>query len=89
MNHFNTVWEDIFSRRDPSFYPFDNVVTFCLEITLKISQGGEINILEVGCGGGNNLRFAAREGFNVFGIDGSKRALRIAKQRFADENFKR
>ena len=27
MNHFNTVWEDVF-RRDPSFYPFDNVVTF-------------------------------------------------------------
>ena len=87
MNHFNPVWEDIFSQRDPSFYPFDNVVTFLFRNYPKDKPRSEINILEVGCGGGNNLRFAAREGFNVFGIDGSKRALKIAEQRFANENL--
>lgn len=87
MNNFNPIWEDIFTQREPSFYPFDNVVTFLFRNYPKDKQRSEINILEVGCGGGNNLRFAAREGFNVFGIDGSKRALKIAKQRFAYENL--
>ena len=64
MNNFNQFGK-IFTQRDPSFYPFDNVVTFLFRNYPKDKQS-EINILEVGCGGGNNLRFAAREGFNVF-----------------------
>lgn len=88
MKNFNSVWEDIFTQRDPSFYPFDNVVSFVFRNLPEGKPRNEVNILEVGCGGGNNLRFAAKEGFNVFGIDGSKRALEIAQKRFDDENLK-
>lgn len=88
MKNFNTVWEDIFKQRNPSFYPFDNVVSFVFRNLPKDKPRNEVNILEVGCGGGNNLRFAAREGFNVYGVDGSKRALEIAQKRFNEENLK-
>jgi SAM-dependent methyltransferase len=38
-------------------------------------------VLEVGCGAGNNLWFAAREGFRVAGIDASKEAVELATAR--------
>ena len=40
------------------------------------------------CGAANNLWFAAREGFQISGIDGSKSAISFAKRRFEDENLK-
>ena len=41
MNNFNPVWEDIFTQRDPSFYPFDNVVTFLFRNYPKDKQRSE------------------------------------------------
>lgn len=84
MKNFNPIWEKIFSHRNPSYYPFDNVVSFVFRNYPKDKPKSEINILEVGCGGGNNMLFLAREGFNAFGIDGSSQALDIAKKRFRE-----
>jgi ubiquinone/menaquinone biosynthesis C-methylase UbiE len=46
-----------------------------------------VRVLEVGCGTGSNLWFAAREGFSVAGIDGSASAIAAAKARFAEEGL--
>jgi SAM-dependent methyltransferase len=43
--------------------------------------------LEIGCGAGNNLWFAAREGFRVAGIDGSESAISFAQKRFESEKL--
>ena len=82
------VWNDVFSRRSPSFYPYDNVVSFVFQNKPKDQLSNKIKILEVGCGGGNNLWFAAKEGFDVKGIDISEKAIEIAKNRFEKENLK-
>ena len=37
-----------------------------------------MNVLDLGCGGGANTWFLAREGFNVFGIDGSPSTIQQA-----------
>ena len=43
--------------------------------------------MEIGCGAGNNLWFAAREGFNVSGIDISHSAIEYAKERLLNDEL--
>ena len=62
MNIKNTSWDRIFRHKEPSKYPFDNVVSFFFNNVPKEKPIREINILEVGCGGANNLLFMAKEG---------------------------
>ena len=87
MKNYNTVWDEIFEERNPSSYPFDNVVSFLFRNYPKDKPKEKVKILEVGCGGGNNMWFASREGFDTYGIDGSKRAIEIAKKRFLEDNL--
>lgn len=68
-------------------YPYDTVVTFVFRQRPRDKTPSETHILEVGCGAGNNLLFAAREGFRVAGIDGSQSAISHARQRFEDEQL--
>lgn len=82
------TWENIYSRGDPlNRYPYDSVVTFIYRNYPRDKERKDIKILEVGCGAGNNLWFASREGFDVTGIDISKSAIDYAKKRFEDENL--
>lgn len=39
------------------------------------------NILDIGCGSGELLKLASKKGLNVFGIDISKEALKLAKKK--------
>lgn len=83
------VWEELRAQgRNISRYPFDVVVSFLFRWSPKAKPRSATKVLEVGCGAGNNLWFAAREGFQVAGIDGSASAISIAKQRFDSENLK-
>jgi len=38
--------------------------------------------LDLGCGAGNNAKFLAENGFDVYGIDGSETAVKICEERF-------
>lgn len=85
---FDPIWETL--RQDGVAvprYPFDFVVVFVYRFADKNKPRGDIRILEVGCGTGNNLWFAAREGFAVSGIDGSPSAIDFARRRFAGEKL--
>lgn len=42
------------------------------------------SILEIGCGSGNDIKFLSKKGFNVTGIDISKKAINIAKMNNKD-----
>tara|TARA_Y100000588_G_scaffold371828_1_gene443642 strand:+ start:4408 stop:4998 length:591 start_codon:yes stop_codon:yes gene_type:complete len=46
-----------------------------------------LKVLEVGYGTGANLRFAAREGFEVAGIEISEEAVAVAQSSFAKEGL--
>ncbi|EDU36134.1 class I SAM-dependent methyltransferase [Clostridium sporogenes] len=82
-------WEEIYSKgQQLNRYPFDCVVSFIFKNYPRNKQKKDIKILEVGCGAGNNLWFAAREGFNVTGIDISESVIDYAKKRFQKDELK-
>ena len=83
------VWESIYSEgKALNRYPFDQVVSFLYRSFDRSRPRSATRLLEIGCGAGNNLWFAAREGFTVSGVDGSPSAVEFAKKRFADEGLK-
>jgi SAM-dependent methyltransferase len=47
----------------------------------------DVRVLELGCGTGNNLWFAAREGFQVCGLDASATAVAFARERLEAEGL--
>ncbi len=82
------VWESIYSEgRALNRYPFDSVVQFIYRNYSRSKPRQETRILEIGCGAGNNLWFAAREGFSVAGVDGSQSAIEYAQKRFAEDGL--
>jgi len=86
---FDYTWErEIYGKRQQlNRYPFDSVVSFVFRNAPEVGPNENVRILEVGCGAGNNLWFAAREGFRVTGIDASFSAIEYAKSRFAREGL--
>lgn len=81
------IWQDIYAQgQQLNRYPWDSVVSFLFACKPDKSRE-DTRVLEVGCGAGNNLWFAAREGFDVTGIDFSAAAINYAKARFEDENL--
>ena len=86
---FDPVWESRY-KDNPEYrnkYPFNSVVTFVYKHRPRDRSPADTNVLEVGCGNGNNLWFAAREGFQVAGIDGSDTAIDYARQWFEREGL--
>ena len=63
-------------------YPFDSVVSFVYGFCPKQKSPEDTDVVEIGCGAGNNLWFAAREGFSVSGVDASPSAIHFAKTFF-------
>lgn len=85
---FNPLWEKIYAQGEQlNRYPFDAVVSFVFRHYPREKKRSEVAILEIGSGAGNNLWFAAREGFRVAGIDGSSSAIQYGRKRFAEEGL--
>lgn len=82
---WDPVWEDIFSQQEWGKYPSEDLIRFVARNFYKVPVRKDIKILEVGCGPGANLWYIAREGFTVYGIDGSGTAVTRAKKRLDDE----
>lgn len=80
MKDFDTKWEKIYrNRRQLNKYPFTDVVSFFFK---NFKNRNNLNILEVGCGTGNNLEFLAKLNHNIYGIDASSTAIKYAKKYF-------
>jgi len=84
---FDPIWETIYRSGHANSYPWDAVVSFIWRHRPKIKSPADTDILEIGCGTGPNLWFAAREGFRVSGIDASETAIIHAKERFDREDL--
>ncbi len=82
------VWENKYRDGHAENYPWDVVVSFVFRNAPRDRPRSEIRILEVGFGTGSNLWFAAREGFDVAGIEASPSAVAYAQDRFAREQLK-
>ena len=70
-----------------SYHVISNFKSANKKQCMRMDKKNEIRVLEVGCGAGNNLWFAAREGLLVSGIDASSAAINYAKNRFREENL--
>lgn len=85
---FDPIWNEIYGQgRQANRYPWDAVVSFVYHFAPTERDRGHVKILEMGCGAGNNLWFASREGFSVTGIDASEPAIAMAKKRFEEDGL--
>jgi SAM-dependent methyltransferase len=86
---FNAHWEtDIYARgRQINRYPFPVFIGPVMSMFGGAPDRGRVEVLEIGCGAGNNIWFFAREGFSIHGIDGSESALAHARRRLAAEGL--
>ena len=85
---FDPVWEEIYGRREQlNRYPVDGVISFLFRNRSRLAANGPLRVIEVGCGACNNLWFAAGEGCDVAGIDGSEAAIEFGRARFAEEKL--
>lgn len=68
-------------------YPYGELVSIYFN-SLQYLQTETRNLLELGCGAGNNLWFFAEQGWNVHAIDGSDSAIVCAKKRITERKQK-
>lgn len=88
MSHdFDPIWDEWYESGRVNKYPWESVISFIFKYSPKDKKRKDIKILELGSGSGPNLWFAAREGFSVTGLEGSKAAVEYSRKRFLDENL--
>lgn len=63
-------------------WPYTDVVSDVLRLTARRDRK-TLRFLEIGCGAGNNLWFAAESGFSVYGLDMSTTAIQYATGRLS------
>jgi tellurite methyltransferase len=59
---------------------FGQMDIYVFDLLLKGRIGPGMRILDAGCGGGRNLVYFLREGYEVFGADGDEAAVRHVRQ---------
>ena len=82
IKNFDPIWEKKYADGHVQLYPWDLVVSFIFCYFPKNLLKKDIKVLELGFGTGSNIWFAAREGFQVYGVEASKTAVLFAKKRF-------
>lgn len=89
----DNFWENIYREKQEKAmmkFPFPIVielVNFYLSRNINM-QPENINVLELGCGSGSNIKYLAELGYNVYGIDISETAVKYAKNSFKQSNLK-
>jgi ubiquinone/menaquinone biosynthesis C-methylase UbiE len=85
----SSYWDQRYKRDSEyrSFHPWPFVVAFVKNNANRKNKSPGLKILEVGCGSGNNLIFAAQEGHEVFGIDSSPEIINYAKRVFKERGL--
>ena len=88
-NEVDSAWEEAYSQGEQlNGYPYDSIVSFVFKNKPALSLNENVKVLELGYGAGNNLQFLCKEGFDVFGIDSSPTAHKIANDRLSLNDYK-
>lgn len=82
---WDPAWEQIFKSQSWGKYPPVEVVRFVARNFYNAPDRRGVRLFEAGCGPGANLWFMAREGFSVYGMDGSEAAIGLARERLNKE----
>ncbi|MCB9426835.1 MAG: class I SAM-dependent methyltransferase [Flavobacteriales bacterium] len=81
------VWEEVFQQNEWGKYPALGVVKFIARNFYKVENRKTVKVLELGSGTGANLWYIAREGFSVYGVDGSVTAVKNCLKRLDVEGL--
>jgi SAM-dependent methyltransferase len=83
---FDSTWNYVYSKgKSLNQFPYNDLVSFFSNNFAD--NPSKLNILEVGCGAGNNLEFLAKMGHNVYGLDASPVAIEYTKNRFLKQKL--
>ena len=83
---FDIKWDEVYQNgKQLNKYPFTDLVAFYYNNFKENTN--KLNILEIGCGAGNNLEFLSEEKHNIYGIDASNIAIDHCKRKFAQKNL--
>lgn len=85
---YDQTWDDLYGGGKFPRAPYDFVMSFIYRRAPKGVDRRQVRVLEVGCGAGNNLWFAALEGFSVSGVDGSEAAIAEGRRRLDASGLK-
>ncbi len=85
---WDPVWEDVFKTHDWGKYPPEELVRFVARNFYRAPDRKAVKLLEIGCGPGANVWFMAREGFDVYGMDGAPTAIAKAARRMEAEGVR-
>jgi len=83
---WNPVWDIVYQNHDWGKYPSESLIQFIARNFYR-RERSKTKILEIGCGPAPNIWYLAREGFDAYGIDGSKIAIEKGKMRLAQEGL--
>ena len=90
MRPWDQSWEEIYRTQGyRGRYPNEDLIRFVAPLFREetVEARKNIKMLEVGCGPGAEIWYLAREGFQVYGIDGSKTAIAMCRQRLKAEGL--
>ena len=73
------IWEKNYKSKRYNKYPYNEIISFVFRHFGKSEDRSSIKILEMGCGGGNNLLFLMNEGFDFYSIDISETSIELVK----------
>jgi len=89
MKSWDKMWESMYQKGYGARYPNEELVRFISRLFKNLKKEKKsVKILEVGCGSGANVWYLAREGFSVYGIDGSETAINVCAERLKKEGLK-
>jgi ubiquinone/menaquinone biosynthesis C-methylase UbiE len=80
-------WNQLFQSREWGKYPSEELIRFIARSFPDVSQRKDKLILDLGCGTGACAWYLGREGFTAHAIDGSERAIEIARARIENEGY--
>ena len=86
MKSFDETWENIHATTEWGKYPAESIIRFVARNYYKEDRKS-IKILDYGCGAGSHTWYLAREGFDTYAFDGSKSAVKKAKERLQSEGL--
>ncbi len=85
VKSYDPIWDEIYENGHTQKAPWDGIVSFVFRHRPRDRDFSQIKLLEVGCGTASNLRFFAKEKFQVWGVEGSAKAVETAKRFFEED----
>jgi ubiquinone/menaquinone biosynthesis C-methylase UbiE len=79
------VWENIFSTKGKVFTEIQKDIPMVVNL---FKENNVKKVLDIGCGTGRHVLYLAKNGFDVYGLDESKTAIKIAKHWLNTKNLK-